>query len=137
MKMCFAIQIGRAACAILDLFEDKDMHPYPNALCITRINVPRTFRGQGYGSRLLKDALYAADAEGVTLVLQVCSSGPMTDEELEHWYMRHGFVKERYFMVRQPQPFQQRGNDGQALYGQDRPQEFRGPAREETHDART
>jgi GNAT superfamily N-acetyltransferase len=61
---------------------------------LTGIEV-RGRRGNGYASKLLKRVLADADAEGVTLTLQVARvSGPgrLAEAELRAWYRRHGFT---------------------------------------------
>lgn len=58
---------------------------------INRINVPVLLQGKGHGNTLLRMVLDDADAEGVTLGLEISSSGPLSNERLEQWYADHGF----------------------------------------------
>jgi ribosomal protein S18 acetylase RimI-like enzyme len=60
---------------------------------ITRINVPPQYRRRGVATSLLQQVLADADKEGVTLWLEVLSSGDMTDEQLGKWYEKFGFVE--------------------------------------------
>lgn len=83
--------------AVLDQME------VAGAIWITRINVPKGCRGNGYGRLLLKMATSAADIQHYELriIPQAYGSGndPTTDD-LIAWYQREGFVKERggYFL---------------------------------------
>lgn len=86
--------------SIADLFYIKDADVW----CITRINVPKQFRGKGTGTRLLKQILDAADKEGAVLVLTVSSSDGLSNDQLDAWYQRHGFVMD-------PTPKQWAGKD--------------------------
>lgn len=64
-----------------------------HARVITRINVPVASRGKGLGSKLLDEVCRDADAEGVTLYLEVLPSGGLTLRQLTTWYERNGFSK--------------------------------------------
>ncbi|MBK9497466.1 MAG: GNAT family N-acetyltransferase [Xanthomonadales bacterium] len=91
--------------AVADVVDGRDL-----GLCagpsgiITRINVPPKARGLGFGSRLLREILHDADAEGVTLILEINPSGDLNFAQLEAWYMRYDFVaiSEGYYQ-RRPQ----------------------------------
>ncbi len=72
--------------AVLDL-----CNYYNQGFVITRINVPEAHRGKGIGAKLLSAATAAADEEGVTLWLEVASSGPLDNDALAAWYRRYGF----------------------------------------------
>ena len=65
--------------------------PLHNAYEITRINVPHTLRGRGYGTQILKAILADADTEGATLRLGPSPSDGLSFDDLVHWYERHGF----------------------------------------------
>jgi GNAT superfamily N-acetyltransferase len=81
-----------------------------NGLMIQRIKVPRGYRGQGIGSKLLKRVLEAADREFKTLYLSVCTTDyGMSYDQLEAWYMRNGFIyKNGIIMVRRPNKYYQK-----------------------------
>lgn len=59
---------------------------------VADITVYAQHRGRGHGSEILDQICRMADEEGVKLMLNVSSSGPMTDEDLEGWYGRRGFA---------------------------------------------
>ena len=83
MKTCY---IDREHRAIADLTDY-----WGRGLLLTRINVPVQFRGQGVARRLLARVLTDADAEGITLWLEIMPSGGLSFEELKAWYERRGF----------------------------------------------
>jgi len=58
---------------------------------ITRINVPVRSRNVGMGSRILDEVCKDADANDITLVLEVIPSGGLTFHDLARWYERRGF----------------------------------------------
>lgn len=91
MKTCFMLEIEPGRAAIADLVSGRDMGLPPGTLILTRINVPVQCRGKGHGSYLLQTVLDAADAEQVTLALEVMPSGDLSFAQLELWYERHGF----------------------------------------------
>jgi GNAT superfamily N-acetyltransferase len=66
---------------------------YGRGRIITRINVPVEFTGKGHGRDLLAQVIADADRDGVTLFLEIFSTGAMLYDELEAWYMRHGFKR--------------------------------------------
>lgn len=99
MKTCYVIPEVRAIADLVQPFE------LTANWTITRINVPRESRGQGYGTRLLEMILADADAEGLTLQLEVQPSGEMTYAALTDWYMKHGFQQRPRnfgYMIRRP-----------------------------------
>jgi GNAT superfamily N-acetyltransferase len=61
---------------------------------ITRINVPREYRQQGYGRAMLKAACVAADEAGITLFIEALpyADSLMDTEALTSWYERAGFA---------------------------------------------
>ncbi len=61
---------------------------------IFRINVPRKYRGKGFGSRLLKQIIKDADSQGVRLMVGIVASDGLNYDQLEAWYKRHGFEQE-------------------------------------------
>lgn len=99
MRVCYIDKETRAI---------ADLDPPENHLCgkgwlITRINVPFKQRGKGLARQLLKQILADADREGVRLFLYIVPSGGLVFEELEAWYMRHGFKPNRWSLyIRRP-----------------------------------
>lgn len=73
-----------------------------NVLDLASIDVDRDFRGQGFGSALLKASCELADRHQRTMDLIVSGSGPMTDPILKQWYQRHGFHGGGYNLIRPP-----------------------------------
>jgi len=65
VKTQYAIRLGPHRAAV------ADVHPLGRCHWITRINVPREYRGRGYGTALLEQVLEDADREGVTLRLEI------------------------------------------------------------------
>jgi len=97
MRTCFVIPKVNA---IADLVRPGELTPN---WTITRINVPAKHRGQGYGSKLLRQILEEADAEGVTLQLEISPSDGLNYGQLWDWYKRHGFMRhESGYMRRRP-----------------------------------
>lgn len=84
MKTCYANERSRAI-ADLILVEEK-------VYLLTRINVPKSHRGLGYARLLLKMITTDADADGVTLLLEVAPSDGLDYAQLSAWYERHGFM---------------------------------------------
>lgn len=86
MRSSFYEKLSNTAIAVLDLVEHT-----PKEMVITRINVPHEFRGRGVASRLLAQVIKEADFSGITLSLNVQSSGGLNDSQLDAWYRRHDF----------------------------------------------
>lgn len=89
---CIFERDPRAACLELEWSTDKDF-------CLDRVEVEPTFWGRGYARKLLDEVLHDADAEQVTLYLEVrplklrsCSG--LSYEALDAWYKRHGFSED-------------------------------------------
>lgn len=61
---------------------------------VNRINVPVKARGRGIGNELIRKLTEWADKYNQTLVLFINSSGHLSNEDLESWYMRNGFEKD-------------------------------------------
>lgn len=72
--------------AVLDLTDY-----YNEGLMITRVNVPMAHRGKGIASKLLRQCCADADQLGITLWLEIASSDGLSYDQLEAWYLRHGF----------------------------------------------
>lgn len=102
MPTCFIEAEYRA---IADLVTGGELFP---GWTITRINVPREYRGKGVGTKLLNQIIAAADEAGNDLWLEIVPSGGLDFDELREWYARHGFRKSKEFggsvMVRRAQP---------------------------------
>lgn len=94
MRNCFIDHRSRSIADLCDY--------YDRGMIITRINVPEASRGQGNGSALLKKICAAADAEGVTLFLEIAPSGPLNFKALQEWYGRYGFKPWLGMYRRQP-----------------------------------
>lgn len=71
---------------------------------INRINVPDKARGKGYGTKLLKEILEAADAEKIMLLLGPSPSGGLDMAALTAWYERYGFRWTRSGMMMERMP---------------------------------
>lgn len=95
MKLCYA---DRATRSVADVVAAD--HLGAHIFVITRISVPKEYRGQGVGRQLLKEVLADADKEGVRLVLEINPYGDMTFKQLEAWYTRNGFLQtiEGYYL---------------------------------------
>lgn len=104
MQTCYTIRLDALLphIAIADLVAPGELMPY---WTVTRINVPATYRGNGWGSQLLKAILNDADKEQVKLALEVSPSDGLGYGELVAWYRRYGFKSHAYgYMVRKPNP---------------------------------
>lgn len=96
MKSCYIVRLSGGRGAIADLCDY-----YGRGMIITRINVPAEYRGQGFGKELLQQILADADAEGVTLWLEISPSDGLDYDQLHDWYTRNGF-KYRGIYKRKP-----------------------------------
>lgn len=83
---------------------DYDEHYGPDWY-VTRINVPRAHRGKKLGSQLLDRCLALADKEKKIVWLEIQPSDGLNYNELEAWYLRHGF---NGFMIYQRRPRKER-----------------------------
>ena len=81
-----SIKLSIAHLAVLDVSEMN-----PDTFIINRINVPKKFRGRGYGSKLLKEICEVADREKIKLMLEINPYGELTRKDLERWYHEYGF----------------------------------------------
>jgi GNAT superfamily N-acetyltransferase len=97
MKSCYWKKLGDVHIAIADLCDYYNL-----GFIITRINVPRAFRGQGEGRELLKQITSDADKEGRRLFLEISPSDGLSFHELEAWYMRAGFKRWKGIYMRRP-----------------------------------
>jgi|SRR6185436_8843973 len=80
---------------------DYDDHYDSRSWYITRINVPRAHRGKGLGSQLLDELLAMADEAKKNVWLEIQPSDGLNYNELEAWYLRHGF---KGFMIYKRRP---------------------------------
>jgi GNAT superfamily N-acetyltransferase len=80
--------------SIADLVEDTVTINNKPVYWITRINVPKTFRGRGIASRILKRMIHDADKHNVVLRLGISPSDGLSFRELKCWYERYGFSEE-------------------------------------------
>lgn len=97
MRTCYVFPETRT---IADLLPPREVAP---GWTISRINVPAASRGEGHGSRMLKWIIREADAEQVTLWLEVFPSGPLDYQQLTNWYKRYGFKPHKTgYMFRRP-----------------------------------
>lgn len=72
--------------------ETKFLAQFDRVFWMTRINVPRDFRRQGYGSVLLKNFCRLIDDNNIGLVCFPSSSDPsVSHEALCQFYINHGF----------------------------------------------
>ena len=74
----------------------------PSYYLITRINVPRESRRSGSGSKILREILKDADAEGATLEIHPMPSGGLTRKQLISWYERYGFRMAQSYTSQDP-----------------------------------
>ena len=58
-----------------------------------RLFVKENYRGNGYGSKVLDKMLEIVKNKNITLELMINPYGEMTYEQLETFYLRHGFEK--------------------------------------------
>lgn len=93
LENCYISQLSLSSIAIADLCDYGGLVGGAEGLILTRINVPREYRGKGEGTDLLKRILADADRDKVTLYLEISPSDGLNWEQLEAWYLRHGFKK--------------------------------------------
>lgn len=86
MRSCFIKQVSAIHIAILDLCPFNE-----DGMLVTRVNVPKSFRGKGHASELLWKCCKEADKEGVTLYLTIMPSDGLTFHQLQRFYERYGF----------------------------------------------
>lgn len=98
MKRLYSIQISKRLRAVLALARHSD------GWMIMRLNVPKQYRGKGYGRKLLQEVLDDSDKMGFKLYLAISAGDGLTFAELEQWYMRRGFIVYNALVyVRHPQ----------------------------------
>lgn len=97
MNSCYHLVLSPVKIAILD-----NCDYYSLGRIITRVNVPKEFRGNSHGTTLLKQVLEDADKEGINLFLEISESDGLSYEQLKDWYERHGFKPWRGIWRRRP-----------------------------------
>lgn len=70
------------------VYEQRD------GVLVTRVHTHESVRGKGMARELWKQCLADADAEGVTLCLEINPYGDMNREQLTAWYIRLGFEEQ-------------------------------------------
>lgn len=70
---------------------------YSNAIAVNDCYTLPSMRKRGHGAALLGRIFEVADKREVPVVLVVGGNGPPnpTDEELEAWYVKHGFARHK------------------------------------------
>jgi hypothetical protein len=86
MQNCYYRKLSPYKLAISDLCDY-----YNKGMLITRINVPKEFRGKGVGSEILKDIIRDSDKDKIVLFLEIQPSDGLNFKQLEDWYIRYGF----------------------------------------------
>ena len=97
MKNCYIIRLSSYRIAIADLTDY-----YNEGMMLTRINVPKEFRNIKYGTELLGAILTDADKDKVTLFLEISPSDGLDYDQLERWYLNHGFKHWKGIYRRKP-----------------------------------
>lgn len=98
MKSAYYIRLSPLRIAILDNCDYYNM-----GRIITRINVPRDYRGKGHARELLRQICADADLEQVNLWLEISPSDGLDYAQLEAWYLRHSFKNLGGIYRRKPQ----------------------------------
>jgi predicted GNAT family N-acyltransferase len=104
----FILRLSKIRIGILDIV--PVYYTDPNKLnmlglqecLVSRINIPSEFRGQGHGTTLLNSCLQYADDNKLVLLIEVSSSGDMTNTQLTNWYRKFGFLDSEGLLVRLP-----------------------------------
>lgn len=94
MRTCYIDKETRSIADLCD-YDGRGM-------LLTRINVPKAARGRGHARRLLDRILEDADHFRVTLFLEISPSDGLDFDQLEAWYMRHGFERYDDYYRRRP-----------------------------------
>ena len=97
MKSCYTKLLSPVRLAVLD-----NCDYYGIGRIITRVNVPKEFRGKGVASQLLDECCKDADNEQVILYLEIYPSDGLGYDELEAFYMRRNFKRWRGLYRRRP-----------------------------------
>ena len=71
-------------------------------LLVTRVSVPRSWRGRGIGTDMMKNLCDHADRIRIPLYLFCMSSGEMNERDLADWYRRMGFFGDETTLMSRP-----------------------------------
>jgi predicted GNAT family N-acyltransferase len=97
LKTCYVLPDTRS---IADLVKPGELTRF---WTITRINVPKAWRSQGEGTKLLKLICDDADRSGIALALEPVPERSQDYDRLVVWYRSHGFkMCSSGYMVRRP-----------------------------------
>lgn len=79
---------------------DFGRDPVGGCHIISQIYVPAAHRGFGHGSDLLRQIVDDADAEMITLALEIIPFGNLKYDQLQSWYESFGFewVEDNLFL---------------------------------------
>lgn len=91
MKDCYMGEIVDNHAPEVDLLPGYEMGLGESSRVVSRVITPRRLRKQGRARDLMQEVLRDADAEGITLWLEINPYGEMNYEALEAWYKRLGF----------------------------------------------
>jgi len=64
-----------------------------------RIFVPKEWRGEGLGDKILRKLLITIRDRNLKLVCEVSSYGEISDEDLKEWYICNGFREEGELLI--------------------------------------
>lgn len=93
MKSLYSRRLPGPRLAVLDVSSAEGIpNAEPGDLWLSRINVPREFRGDGIGSELLAEFLTDADLEAKAVLVTPNPTGPLDMKALISWYQRYCFV---------------------------------------------
>ena len=91
MRSCYADMDTRA---IVDFISLPDIDGgSSDQYLLTRINVPKAYRGKGAARKLMALVLEEADREKATIFLEICPSDGLGFNALLRWYRKLGFFK--------------------------------------------
>lgn len=93
-----------------------DLSRFRKGYLMTRINVPRAFRGRGIGTELMQMILADADRTCSVIYIHPLAQDPAWQERLVAWYEKFGFraVPHRDGeLIRSPDPDSMRGEEAE------------------------
>jgi len=68
---------------------------YPPLIWISRIFVPKEYRGHKHGGKMLNRFCKWCDKKRRDVILQINPYGDLDEEQLRKWYIKHGFVSQK------------------------------------------